>query len=156
MRTIDQFVQGEVLLCASELVDTIARAHGHKLPREIGSLAEQAADLCSPEPDFEAAATWCGWTQTDDGEYRNDNTGETWTGFDWEDLCYAHDIDPDYREVYEHWVVTKWLAEKLAAHDEKVDTDFAGLCIWARTTTGQAITMDEVIQQIYKEAGGRP
>lgn len=35
---------------------------------------------------------------------------------------------------------------------EKVDTDFAGLCIWARTTTGQAIWMDPVIRKIFNEA----
>jgi len=34
---------------------------------------------------------------------------------------------------------------------EKVDKDFAGLCIWARTTTGQAIYADGVVERIYAE-----
>lgn len=34
---------------------------------------------------------------------------------------------------------------------ERVDKDFAGITIWARTTTGQAIDCDYVIGQIYGE-----
>lgn len=59
-------------------------------------------------------------------------------------------IDPDQREVYEHWIVSDWLAGKLADRGE-VTGDFAGLTIWGRCTTGQAIAMDGVIQQIAAE-----
>lgn len=52
---------------------------------------------------------------------------------------------------YAHWAVSTWLAEKLQAQGERVDTDFAGLNIWARTTTGQAISMDGCIKRIYAE-----
>ena len=34
-----------------------------------------------------------------------------------------------------------------------MDTDFAGLNVWARTTTGQAISIDAVIEAIAKETG---
>lgn len=54
-------------------------------------------------------------------------------------------------EVFEHWIVSDWLAEKLAAKGEKVDTDFAGLTVWARTTTGQGIASDSVIQDIVAD-----
>src|SRR5258707_13415197 len=53
---------------------------------------------------------------------------------------------PDW-EVYEHWAVSPWLASKLAAQGEKVNMDFANLNVWARTTTGQQISGDSVIQR---------
>jgi hypothetical protein len=46
-------------------------------------------------------------------------------------------------------------ADKLEAAGEKVDKDFAGLCIWARTTTGQTIYCDGVIERIYAETHTR-
>tara|TARA_R100001509_G_scaffold19762_1_gene10172 strand:- start:265 stop:429 length:165 start_codon:yes stop_codon:yes gene_type:complete len=48
---------------------------------------------------------------------------------------------------YETWIVTSWLAARLLEQDEVV-IDFRGLWMWQRTTTGQAIYMDEVIQAI--------
>lgn len=50
-------------------------------------------------------------------------------------------------EVYEHWIVSSWFAGKLKEQGESVGELF-GLTIWGRTTTGQAISMDSVIQQI--------
>lgn len=47
-------------------------------------------------------------------------------------------------EVYEWWIVSGWLANRLEAEGEIVfDGD-----IWGRQTTGQAIKMDYVIQKI--------
>ena len=51
------------------------------------------------------------------------------------------------REVFEHWIVSSWFAGKLKEQGESVGELF-GLTIWGRTTTGQAIAMDSVIQQI--------
>lgn len=58
------------------------------------------------------------------------------------------------KEVYEFWAVSEWLAERLIEHGEKVDTDFAALNIWARTTTGQAIHMDYCIKRIFASVPG--
>lgn len=55
---------------------------------------------------------------------------------------------PDDRDALEHWVVSDWLARKLSENAEIVDTDFAGLAIWGRTMTGQAIECDEIIVAI--------
>lgn len=54
----------------------------------------------------------------------------------------------DDRGIPEHWIVSDWLAGKLCEHTEIIDTDFAGLAIWGRTTTGQAIECDEIIVAI--------
>ena len=59
--------------------------------------------------------------------------------------------DPEVTdEVYEHWVVSDWLAEQLEAHNEVI-FEFEGLTIWGRCTTGQAIYVDYVIEQITRE-----
>lgn len=84
--------------------------------------------------------------------YRDDADGQTWAGGTWEDLCQEFDIEPYDREVYEHWIVSDWFARRLAEKGEKVDTDFAGLTVWARTCTGQSISLDGVVQDIAVEA----
>ncbi len=53
-------------------------------------------------------------------------------------------------EVYEHWIVSDWLAEQLRARGEAVSNDISGLVVWGRTTTGQAISMDSVIRDITR------
>ncbi|MCW5711586.1 hypothetical protein [Shinella sp.] len=61
------------------------------------------------------------------------------------------DGGPDSRTALEHWIVSDWLAEKLIEKDEIVDVDFAGLAIWGRSSTGQAIEADDVIVAIAEE-----
>ena len=57
----------------------------------------------------------------------------------------------DYRsEVFEHWLVSNWLSKELDANGE-VTVECYGLTIWCRTTTGQAIHCDSVMEQIYQE-----
>ena len=57
---------------------------------------------------------------------------------------YAHE-----REVFEYYIVSDYLADELQERGEVIEHDFYGLTIWGRTTTGQAISMDWVIQDIY-------
>lgn len=53
--------------------------------------------------------------------------------------------DSEQREIYEYWLVSGWLCEKLAEKGECVIRDHN---IWCRGTTGQAILLDYVISQI--------
>lgn len=171
MRTIEQMVQQEVMCCMSSLVATIAQGgvmtdtrnlakSGQDAIRAMEDLYMQANDLCAPIPDYEEAAIQEGWKHV--GTEKNGemlfSRGASIIGADvvradsWQSLCESSDsIEPYDREVFEHWAVTQWLADKLAAAGEKVDNDFGVLCVWARTTTGQAISADGVIEQIYKE-----
>jgi hypothetical protein len=165
MRTIEQMIQSEVLVCLSSLVSTLAAGHGavvnngrpeyraHVAP--LIDLTEQAFELACPVPDYEEAAIQESWT----GPYKDQYgatyfqcgaDAATWSARDWEALCRDHEIEPYDREVFEHWAVTDWFADKLIAAGEKVDKDFAGMCVWARTTTGQGIAQDYVIQCIHK------
>ena len=68
----------------------------------------------------------------------------------WQEVCNEYGLDPETHEVYEHWLVSSWLARKLAAEGEVVG-EFAGLTIWGRCATGQAIYMDGVIETITAE-----
>ena len=65
-----------------------------------------------------------------------------------EKVCRVFGLDPQEDEVYEHWVVSDFLARKLEEFGEVATHDFFGLTIWGRCTTGQAIYMDSVIEQI--------
>jgi hypothetical protein len=71
----------------------------------------------------------------------------------WEDLAELfgqEDEDGNVPEVFEYWIITPWLGEKLKAHGELV-TKFLDLTIWGRQTTGQRIYIDGVIGDITKK-----
>jgi len=162
-----QLVQREVNCCLSYLVSTLAGGYG-ALPskrygmvnsaEELGALAEQACELAAPIDDYEEAAIQAGFSPsaTHPGMWSNETATfkEGESPMFWEsaaEACGEQDIDPYQRDVYEHWSVSDWLADNLIAKGEKVDKDFASLCVWARTTTGQAISMDAVIRAIVTD-----
>ena len=59
--------------------------------------------------------------------------------------------DDEYaEEALEHWLVSDWLANRLREQGEMV-VDFMDLTIWGRTTSGQAIYIDSVIEDIYNK-----
>lgn len=78
---------------------------------------------------------------------------------DWQDDIYAlSEGTPDYEtddyrdEIFEHWVVSDWLAARLQEKGETVVEDFFGFTIWCRGAAGHAIFLDSVICEIYNEA----
>lgn len=176
MRTPEQIVQAEVLCCMSSIVSTLAS--GYALPigtagkdrglADLEVLCTQAFELACSLYDWEEAALDAGWTvrpaTVDENGTKSDpcvvrgttiDDDEYDAGFkyaeDWQEACESDNIEPYEREVFEHWAVTDWFADHLLAHGEKVDKDFGGLCVWARTTTGQAIASDYVLERIAAE-----
>ena len=173
--TVDErarrIVAQEVRICLSSLIGTLAPHWGAiDLSRDntgLSDLFEQAGQIASAIPDYEEAARYEGWKVSDSGtQFINETDVDPDTGScaahgdfeggnpsadDWQYLCDEYGIDPYYREVFEHWAVSDWLADKLEAKGEKVDRDFAGLTVWARTTTGQAIYCDGVFQDIARD-----
>lgn len=154
-----RLVQNEVLCCVSSLVHTLATNCAYvtcnsDADRDMCNLAEQAQELAFPIDDWEEAARDAGWIPEiehngeDDGVRSADR--ENWAE-DWRGACEQDGLEPYQREVFEHWAVSTWLADKLIERGEKVDTGFAGLNVWARTTTGQAISIDHVIEEITRE-----
>lgn len=167
MRTPDDIVRMEVHYCVSYLVSTLAGSHECFQPvtgfrmmdgaiasnvKALKEITEQAFELASPIDDWQEAAEQEGWSgpHTDKfgATYFEHTDGQTWAAADWAELCQEFNIEPYQWEVFEHWIVSDWLADQLEAHGEKVARDFAGLTVWARTTTGQGIAMDSVIQAI--------
>lgn len=61
------------------------------------------------------------------------------------------ELDSEPQEVYEWWIVSGWLADKLRAKGEVIIDDYTS--IWGRTCTGQAILLDGVISEICAEMG---
>lgn len=166
MITPEQMVQREVLCCMSSLVSTLAKGayaieskgdFAHDEVKPLQELCEQAYELAVPVLDYEEAAMQAGWHVYagvwHHGE-AHEHRARTFIARGYlstQEVCDTNSLDPYEREVFEYWAVSKWLAEKLQAQGERVDTDFAGLNIWARTTTGQAISMDGCIARIHAE-----
>ncbi len=68
---------------------------------------------------------------------------------------YDNDDENYPVEALEHWIVSDWLAGKLEEKGEMVLRDFLGLTIWGRTTSGQLIAADYVIEEITRELNSR-
>jgi len=66
------------------------------------------------------------------------------------ELAYAFNFEPEPQEIYQWWIVSDWLADKLEQHGEPVLRNNFGVW-WGRTCCGQAIESDGVIQDIAKE-----
>ena len=65
--------------------------------------------------------------------------------------CFEANQEP--QEIFEWWLVSPWLGKKLLIEGQPVLDNGYGIW-WGRTTTGQAITMDYIIQQIYDDLMG--
>lgn len=162
--TVDDLVQLEVKYCVSSLIHTLGTQSALTMDHDgnLVDLCEQALELRMPIDDWEDAARQEGWYVNDDGAFSRG--GREFATFDgrgkvldnpeitnWQELCEAHDIEPYCREIFEHWAVSNWLGEQLEARGERVNFDFEGLVVWGRTTTGQAISQDAVIQEMHGE-----
>lgn len=153
MRTPDQIVNAEVYYCVSSLVSTLANGalSVNSRAEDLYTMAEQAFELACPIDDWEEAALQAGWTKSGPDNWTKPCDDDS--GIDPEfntarEACEFDDLEPYQREVFEHWIVSDWLADQLEARGEKVDKDFAGMIVWARTTTGQGIASDSVIEAI--------
>lgn len=147
-----RFVDREVIYCVSQLVYELS-----KKAEEFSEYYDDLLDAYQGLPDYEMAAEDNGW---EPGRDEFGNAGYAHEDEDIyigsaEELCQEFDIDAeDYApEIYEHWIVSDWLADKLEAQGEKVLRDFFGLTIWCRATTGQAILLDGVIGRVCEELG---
>ena len=64
----------------------------------------------------------------------------------WEKIANTEEYD----EVFEWWLVTPYIAELLKGNGEVIFADYD--CYWwGRTTVGQALWMDYVIQKIAQQ-----
>jgi len=139
-----RLIQQEVHACVSNLMVTLASGAGGAPSTTLNTLTKQALELFSPIPGYDAAAFDAGWTQSTAGWFwREPTTAEIEAGT----ACFTFSGS----RIFEHWTVSPGLADELEARGEKVDRNFAGLNVWARATTGQAISIDAVIESIVDE-----
>lgn len=135
-----KFVEREVLCCFSYEMEAILRASGET----------QNKDYPLPTWDeieniYELTCNYCGYTS----EKPADNTNG--------DLCpeceekgRTEEIEYEAQEIFEWWIVTEYLYDKLKAKGCPV-LQWGNNYYWGRCTTGQAILLDGVISDICKE-----
>lgn len=81
-------------------------------------------------------------------EYQEDIYNLCWQPATEEEIKEGYE---DGSEVFEHWIVSDWLADRLEKKGCVIARDFFGMTVWGRTTTGQAIFIDSVICDIYDD-----
>lgn len=160
----DRLVRAEVLYNVSALIHTLAQREWDGSdgidPDDLATLSyrepgvDDYRDAAQYGADYIINVTEDYWSATDaDGEAsegRADSELDAWR----EAFEFVGADRPDGAEVYEHWIVSDWLAARLIEAGETVVRDVAGLTVWGRCTTGQAISMDGVIQRIALDIYG--
>ena len=131
-----QFVEREVVACASQLVYELSDNDAYR-------------ELISEE--FYSTPDWDNMKDNFIGNLDEDEEKEICEHFNVEniteigeqELCEYADVDFEYLEP--------WLGRKLKEYGEIVSFDFFGFTIWGRCSSGQAILLDGVISRICEE-----
>jgi len=153
MKTIEKFVELHIVQNVTRLISDLSNA---------GLYHKSASSICELHPEifckdnYQDAAEDAGWEEHlsllgDNFYYKSPDPDDNQYCDTWQELCESQGIDPYQEEALEHWIVSDWLADRLLAKDEMVSKDVHGLIIWGRTTSGQAVKMDDVIQGIYEK-----
>lgn len=140
---LTDFVSREVLSCQTYLVnhllekeifnyDEIVNFYEYKCKECGGTLTQLDTNQCTE-------------LEIEYGSYRCDTCSMTYR-----ESCIDNEIEQEPQEIYEWWLCSEWLLEKLEEQGEPIiRTDYGDW--WGRTTTGQAIVLDYVIEVIWKE-----
>ena len=114
-------------------------------------------DCCGTIRDTGERSTICSGCTEVFGEMESDEEPATYEIIEIHkcDECghYVEDtskLDTKPQEVYEWWIVSNWMMEKLKARGNVV---IPHMNIWGRTCTGQAIKLDGIISTICHEMG---
>ena len=162
-RKVGELVNREVQVCLSALI--------YELTHKDVIDEEQIAEFWQAEPDiddkrecvtnsgYEIKSVRCDWRQFGlswvwgNPDSDSDDSGPYDTEIETLNACIDSeqlDLENYVGEVYEHWAVSKWFADKLTAQGATV-REFADLNIWLRQCTGQAILLDSQVCRIYDE-----
>jgi uncharacterized C2H2 Zn-finger protein len=142
-----QFVQREVYACISDFAEYLFSYDGDKY-----------ADWDEWENLYIAHCPECGevvkdWNEVteDDVEYlQSDTIANEYMDHGVKcphcDEIFEEEPEAEPQDIYEYWIVSSWLGEKLREKGEPVLARGGGW-IWGRTCTGQAILLDHVISE---------
>lgn len=146
-KELSEFVGREVIYCVSQLVSGLGND---------GSLHSESRMLDDFPELYQGPPTYGEWTCPEcdhkwEDEPEVDECPECKVKF-MDIIASQSEFTPtEYAEIYEHWIVTNWLANRLEEKGEAICKDFYGLVVWGRTTSGQSIALDSVISEIHKE-----
>ena len=139
-RAVDQWVRQHIHGCASHLVQDLA---------DVPKFEADLCDLFSTQEWEEPVREHCReWTEDEAALLDFMDTYSLDQIECWQDAADFLNVDPHEQEVLEHWLVSSDLAYWLSQHDEVVG-EISGLNIWGRMTSGQSISIDGVICDIY-------
>jgi len=146
-----KLVEREVVHCCSYLISDLLKTPDLQGEYKYDDLLQ----VCIAS-EYESPAQDEGWEEADiDKDYnyiyaKGTDLETTSCAETWQELCEEERIEPYDREVLEHWIVTKWFAEKLQEHGEIV-AELFDFWVWGRCCSGQAILLDGVITEIASE-----
>jgi len=137
-----KLISREVMCCASQMIGQIQETE----------LSEEVMELFYSTPDYEQAVEnyLYGLSEEEKAELCDEYDVDEVEDIDAAELCNDKNIEYDYLEPYEFWIVTDYFGERLKQHGQIV-VDFLGFTIWGRLTTGQAILLDHVVSVIAEE-----
>lgn len=138
-RKVQDFVDQNVYYCVSSLCAAI-------LPDmlEEGEYTEEAMNLLGCRPSFAVI------DENGDGvlEVQSEDEAQEWI-----DECVEPEkweIEERFQEIFEHWIVSSYFGDQLRIKGEVIES-IHDVLIWGRTTTGQSIMLDGVVQEIYEQ-----
>lgn len=129
---IEKFVESEIFGCQTALIDELFKKHVFSVDEIENLYRPFDAKLISP-----AICVTC----SDSFGCLDSETGEC-------EKCFENNQMP--QEIFEWWLISPWLGKKLLMEGEPVIDNGYGIW-WGRTTTGQAISLDYIIQKIYDD-----
>lgn len=147
-----KFIQNEVLACATNLVDYILQQDDYQNApftyddienlyidnsEEIKELEEEREELTEQIEELEE--------NEEQIQIINNRLEEIE-----EQIEELEQEQEEQQEVYEWWIVTDYLANKLKEHKEPILSNGWNY-YWGRCTSGQAILLDNVISDICEE-----
>lgn len=139
-----KFIEREIYRCFSYAMDTLLKnSDGNKeLPQfeDIDNLYAYSCPDCGEQ--FDPDKNCIAEDNLKDSIFVCPNCKKEYESQD--------DLNYDPQEIFEWWLVSDFLFQKLQAKGEPV-IEWADLKIWGRCTTGQAILLDGVISKICRD-----
>jgi predicted RNase H-like nuclease (RuvC/YqgF family) len=135
-RILGQLVEREVVHCCSTMVYELM-----KFGTNLLDWNEDMANLCSKTIDL-----------SEEIEELEEQIADLEAEIE-DQVEITDDLEDEHgqeQEALEHWIVTRWFADRLAYKGE-ITGELFDFHIWGRQTSGQAIALDTVIASIAAE-----
>lgn len=147
--TCFSYEMDEILKLKPELFDDIENLYNYNCT-ECGSgyIDEINAKICCL--DVPEVCPECGEKIGDKKEFIAEFGGVCKCGKEIINVDGVDDIESEPQEVFEWWIISKWLYEKLKEKGEPV-LEWGNNYYWGRTTMGQAILLDWIISDICQD-----